>query len=50
MTEQQYSELQRCLGKLEGLGLSLAGDAASFFYDTMEVLTDIIDELKEGKE
>lgn len=52
MTIKQYSDIQRCLGKLEGIGASLPNDVATFFFDTMEVLDAVIQELapKEAKE
>ena len=52
MTVKQYSDIQRCLGKLEGIGASLPNDVAPFFFDTMEVLESIIEEIepKEVKE
>ena len=42
MTIKQYSDIQRCLGKLEGIGDSLPNETAAFFFDTMEVLDAII--------
>lgn len=45
MTVKQYSDIQRCLGKLEGIGASLPNDVAAFFFDTMEDLDALIEEL-----
>lgn len=42
MTIKQYSDIQRCLGKLEGIGASLPNDVAPFFFDTLEVLDALI--------
>ena len=46
MTIKQYSDIQRCLGKLEGIGASLPNEIAAFFFDTMEVLDSILEECK----
>lgn len=50
MTVKQYSDIQRCLGKLEGIGAGLPDDTAAFFFDTMEVLEAIIEELAPEEE
>jgi len=50
MTIKQYSDIQRGLGKLEGIGASLPNETAAFFFDTMEVLDAIIEQLAPGEE
>lgn len=51
MTEKQYSDLQRQLGVLEGLGCSFENQdgTATLFWDTIEVIDGIIEEIKNGK-
>ena len=46
MTVEQYSTIQRCLGALEGVGAALEGNVANFYYDTLEVLSNGIEEMK----
>ena len=45
MNRAQYSEIQHCLGVLEGLGTALRGTAAELFTTTLIKLGAIIDEL-----
>ena len=55
MNRKQYSEIQHCLGVLEGLGTALRGTAVDLFNNTLARLNGIIDELaaeignKEGR-
>ena len=46
VTNNQYSTLQRNLGILEGIGTALSGELSALFYDTIEVISDIVEELK----
>ena len=45
MNRTQYSEIQHCLGVLEGLGTGLRGTAVDLFVSTLGRLNGIIDEL-----
>lgn len=45
MNRKQYSDIQRYLGVLEGLGMGLRGTAAELFTTTLSKLGAIIDEL-----
>lgn len=45
MNRKQYSEIQHCLGVLEGLGTALRGTAVDLFNATLARLSGIIDEL-----
>ena len=45
MNRTQYSEIQHCLGVLEGLGTGLRGAAVDLFASTLGRLNKIIDEL-----
>lgn len=55
MNRKQYSEIQHCLGVLEGLGTALRGTAVDLFNNTLARLSGIINELpaeignKEGR-
>ncbi len=55
MNRTQYSEIQHCLGVLEGLGTALRGTAVDLFASTLARLNGIINELaaeignKEGR-
>lgn len=46
MNHKQYSEIQHCLGVLEGVGYALEGQASLLFYETLEALNSIIDKLQ----
>lgn len=46
MNHKQYSDLQRCIGVLEGVGYALEGQASLLFYGTLEALSSIIDKLR----
>ena len=46
MDYKQYSDLQRCIGVLEGIGTVLDDKTNGAYYDTLEVLTGIIEGLK----
>ena len=46
MNRKQYSEIQHCLGVLEGVGYALEGQASLLFYETLEALSSIIDKLQ----
>lgn len=45
MNRKQYSEIQHCLGVLEGLGTALRGTAVDLFNTTLGKLGAIIDEM-----
>ena len=45
MNRKQYSDIQRYLGVLEGLGMGLRGTAAELFTTTLGKLGAIIDEM-----
>ena len=45
MNRKQYSEIQHCLGVLEGLGTALRGAAVDLFSATLARLNGIINEL-----
>lgn len=45
MNRKQYSEIQHCLGVLEGLGTALRGTAVDLFNNTLGKLGAIIDEI-----
>ena len=45
MNRKQYSEIQHCLGVLEGLGTGLRGTAVDLFNNTLARLSGIINEL-----
>ena len=45
MNRTQYSEIQHCLGVLEGLGTALRGTAVDLFNNTLARLNGIINEL-----
>ena len=45
MTEKQYALIQRCIGKLEGVGAALPTEAAVYYFDTLEVLDNVIEEI-----
>lgn len=45
MNRKQYSEIQHCLGVLEGLGTALRGTAVDLFNATLARLSGIINEL-----
>jgi len=46
MTVKQYSELQRCIGKLDGLGVMMEGILFAYYHDTLETISKIIEELR----
>lgn len=47
MNLKQYSDMLHCLGVLEGIGYALADHAAgTLYFDTLKVLSGIIEELK----
>lgn len=48
MNRAQYSEIQHCLGVLEGLGTALRGTAVDLFSATLARLSGIINELPAG--
>ena len=50
MTVKQYSELQRCIGKLEGIGIFMEGLLFAYYHDTLESIKKTIEELKEDGE
>lgn len=53
LTRKQYSDLQRCIGVLEGVGYALEDRAGLLYYDTLEELISIIAKLQpeiEGSE
>ena len=45
MTVKQYSELQRCIGKLEGIGIFMEGIQFAYYHDTLETIKNIVEEL-----
>lgn len=46
MTIKQYSELQRAIGKLEGIGNFMEGLLFAYYHDTLDVIKRIIEELE----
>ena len=46
MTDKQYSELQRCIGKLEGIGVGMEGILYAYYHDTLERISKIVEDLK----
>lgn len=46
MTVKQYSELQRCIGKLEGIGIFMEGIQFAYYHDTLETIKNIVEDLK----
>jgi hypothetical protein len=46
MTVKQYSELQRCIGKLEGIGIFMEGVQFAYYHDTIETIKAIVEEIK----
>ena len=47
MTYKQYSDIQRCIGKLEGMGAALPDNLAIYYFDVLEVLDGVIEEIME---
>ena len=45
MTHEQYSRFQRLLGILEGYGMALANSDVELFWDTIERLDALGDEI-----
>lgn len=45
MTVKQYSDLQRCIGKLEGIGVFMEGIQFAYYHDTLETIKNIVEEL-----
>lgn len=45
MTIKQYSDIQRLLGRLEGVGHALPDGFYQEFYDTLEELDSIFEEI-----
>ena len=46
MTIKQYSDLQRCIGKLEGIGVFMDGIVYAYYHDTIETIKMIVEEVK----
>lgn len=46
MNYKQYSEILHCIGVLEGIGTTLNGEISEVYYDTLEALLGLIDDLK----
>lgn len=46
MNYKQYSEILHCIGVLEGIGTLLREEISGVYYDTLETLLSLIDELK----
>ena len=46
MTAKQYSELQRAIGKLEGIGIFMEGLLFAYYHDTLETISKIAEELR----
>ena len=46
MTVKQYSELQRCIGKLDGIGIFMEGILFAYYHDTLETISRIVEEMK----
>ena len=42
----QYSRLQNLLGRLEGVGCALPNDVAIYYFDTIDLLNALADEIK----
>lgn len=50
MTVKQYSTTQRLLGQLAGLAVVIPDDVATYFWDTMEALSNTIEEVWKEQE
>ena len=50
MTIKQYSELQRCIGKLDGIGVMMEGVLFAYYHDTLEKISKIVEEVKNESE
>lgn len=46
MNYKQYSEILHCIGVLEGIRTTLKEEISGVYYDTLETLLGLIDELK----
>ena len=42
----QYSRLQNLLGRLDGVGCALPNDVAIYYFDTIDLLNALADEIK----
>ena len=42
----QFSRLQNTLGRLEGVGCALPNDVAIYYFDTLDLLNALVDEIK----
>ena len=47
MNVKQYSDIQRQLGVLEGIGATFDNDLAMLYFDAIEVISSTIDEIYE---
>ena len=48
MTYRQYSDIQRLLGRLEGIGHSIPDGFYQDFFDTLEALDGILEEISKS--
>ena len=46
MNYKQYSEILHCIGVLEGIGAILKEEIRGVYFDTLETLLGLINELK----
>lgn len=46
MNHKQYSEILHCIGVFEGIGAIFEDKISEVYYDTLEVLLNLVDELK----
>ena len=46
MNYKQYSEILHCIGVLEGIGTILKEEISGVYYDTLETLLGLINDLK----
>lgn len=49
MTLEQYSDLQRKLGYLEGLGYTIPDDLKTDYYDTIDYIDKILNDIMNEK-
>ena len=42
----KLSDLQRCIGKLDGIGVMMEGVLYAYYHDTLETISRIIEEMR----
>ena len=45
MTNKQYADIQRIIGRLEGMGEFIPQQSQGSYYDAVVMLSDMIDEI-----